>query len=164
MEIKISNLGEGERIYEFDTNAEELEISDLSFEGDIKVRVVLNKVGSQLNLNINCKGTFAFQCERCLEDMKKPFDVNFEMIYRYDFTGELIDSDEIAEDNIKYIDPHTHKIDIVSDVRDYLILSVPMRRAHDEGDENCKQIGKPESEEKKEINPVWEKLTKNKNN
>ena len=74
------------------------------------------------------------------------------------------DSDEIAEDNIKYIDPHTHKIDILSDVRDYLILNVPMKRTHDEDDENCRQVEKSGQDENKEINPVWEKLTKNKNN
>lgn len=165
MEIKISNLGEGERIYEFDTTAEELEIPDLNFDGGIKVKVVLNKVGTQINLDVNLKGTFAFECERCLEEMKQPFDVSFELIYRYDYSGELIDSDEVNEDNIKYIDPHTHKVDITNDVRDYLILNVPMKRTHDENDENCKQIGKPDStdpNENKEINPVWEKLTKNK--
>ena len=162
MEIKISNIGEGERIYDFDTDAKELEISDLNFEGPIKIKVVLNKVGTQFNLNVNCKGTFAFQCERCLEDLKKPFDISFDLIYRYDYSGELIDSDEINEDNIKYIDPHTHKIDIKDDVRDYLLLNVPMKKAHDEDDENCKQIGKSDSDENKGINPVWEKLTKNK--
>jgi uncharacterized metal-binding protein YceD (DUF177 family) len=138
MEIKISNLGEGEHIYNFETDAEELEVSDLNFEGKIKIKVVLDKVGTLLNLDVNCKG--------------------------YDYSGELIDSDEINEDNIKYIDPHTHKIDITNDVRDYLILNVPMKRTHDENDENCKQIRKSDSDESKGINPVWEKLTKNKNN
>jgi uncharacterized protein len=164
MEIKISNLGEGEHIYNFETDAEELEVSDLNFEGKIKIKVVLDKIGTQLNLDVNCKGILVFDCERCLEEMKQPLDVNFELIYRYDYSGELIDSDEINEDNIKYIDPHTHKIDITNDVRDYLILNVPMKRTHDENDENCKQIRKSDSDESKGINPVWEKLTKNKNN
>lgn len=164
MEIKISNLGEGEHIYNFETDAKELDVPDLNFEGKIKIKVVLDKVGTQLNLDIDCKGIFAFQCERCLEDIEKPFEINFELIYRYDYSGELIDSDEINEDNIKYIDPHTHKIDITSDVRDYLILNVPMRRIHDENDENCKQIEKSDTDDSKGINPIWEKLTKNKNN
>jgi uncharacterized protein len=164
MEIKISNLGEGEHIYNFDTDAEEFEIPDLNFAGPIKTKVVLNKVGTQLNLNLICVGIFIFPCERCLEELKKPFDVNFELIYKFDFSGELIDSDEVNEDNIKYIDPHTYKIDLTNDVRDYLILNVPMKRTHDENDENCKQIRKSDSDESKGINPVWEKLTKNKNN
>lgn len=169
MEIRISNLKDGNHFYKFENNAEDFEIEEVEFKSGIITNVELIKTGSQFDLKAKLTGTYVMDCERCLEKYELPFDINFELVYKTDYKGEFINDDKDIDSNLVFISPNTHHIDIKNDVRDYLIINIPMRKIPDELNDKCLVCGKEITNEindvqNNEINPVWEKLLKNKNN
>jgi uncharacterized metal-binding protein YceD (DUF177 family) len=158
--INIANLSEGQHIFEFMPESEELEIDQPKIE-ELKLNVILSKTGTQLILDAEITGRFCLSCDRCIEMYDQPFEQKFEIVYKYDFTGEQ----ENTDDNIKFISPKTIFIDISNEVRDYILLSVPMKAVPPENKGKCSFCGKDiekllNPERKEDINPVWEKLIK----
>lgn len=164
MEINISNLKDGEHKFDFTEKGSEFDIEELDGSKEVKVDVVLYKVANQFNLDINVKSEFVFQCDRCLEDYETARSNSFSMIYKYEFNDEE-SNDDIKEDNLKFISPNTHTINIKEDVRDYLVLSIPMKKAPEEKDGVCSYCGKNINEifnlnKEDSTNPVWDQLKK----
>ena len=167
--INIHNLKEGEHKYDFVAEASDFGIGSDEAEvvDKIYITAVLYKVGSQISVKIELKGKFKFECDRCTEDYIYDFKTDFNIIYKYQFkgmdTGEKNDDDEI-----KFIAPNTIFIDLKKDIRDFIILSIPLKKAPEEKDGICLYCKKSISESfvssgKEEVNPVWEKLIKVKN-
>lgn len=164
LKINISNLKDGDHVYDFDLRLDEIDIDDIELVNDAKANVLLHKSGNQTSMVTKLTGKFKFQCDRCMEFYEHELDNKFEIIYKFDFKDDV----EYENDEIKFISPNTNFIDLKSDIRDYILLSVPMRRAPEEKDGVCKychininEIVNVRNEE--EINPVWEKLIKIKN-
>jgi uncharacterized protein len=165
MEINISNLKDGEHKFDFTEKGSEFDIEELDGSKEVKVDVVLYKVVNQFNLDINVSADFIFQCDRCLDNYETHGNNTFSMIYKYEFTGDDNDMDDIKEDNLKYISSGTHSINIKDEVRDYLLLSIPMKKAPEEKDGVCVYCGKNINEilkinEEDSTNPVWDQLKK----
>lgn len=167
--INIHSLKEGEHVVEFTADAD-----DLGFEGAtgdfeiidrIRIRCTLYKVETQFSLNTELKGKFRFVCDRCLENYEQEFNSSFDIIYKYDFKGA--EQEQEDDDNIKFISPNTKYIDLKEDLRDYVLLSIPMRKVPEDIDGTCSYCGRNTEEmlsieRPEEINPVWEKLLKQK--
>lgn len=169
LKIHISNIKEGEHEYEFKIGKNDIDLSgidDIKLKDDVTVRAVLYKTGNQFDLKSIISGTFLLQCDRCLDEYEYKFENTFEIIYKYDYASER-NNIEDEEDDIKLIAPKTGFIDISEDVRDYILLSVPLKKAPEEIDGRCIYCKKNISElleiqRQEEINPVWEKLIKQK--
>lgn len=169
LKIHISNIKEGEHEYEFVLNKDNFDFSDFEdaeIIGDVTVNTKLYKSGNQFDLKSRIKGCFRLKCDRCLDDYAHNFENNFEIIYKFDFLNER-DSFKNEEDEIKLIPPRTGFIDITDDVRDYLLLSVPMKKAPEEINGRCVYCNRNITEiyklpETQEINPVWSKLLEKK--
>ena len=169
LKIHISSLQEGEHFYEFKFSQDEFkffEIEDLEIVNDLIIETRLNKYGNQFDLKTILKGSFKLNCDRCLDDYIFDFDNSFEVIYKFDFSNEK-DSFENDIDEIKLINPKTSRIDLKEDVRDFLLLSVPMKKVPEEENDICSYCKKNIPEilnisRSEEINPVWEKLIKTK--
>ncbi|MEO8666571.1 MAG: DUF177 domain-containing protein [Ignavibacteria bacterium] len=165
--ININNLKEGGHKYSFSADSKDFDFSNDEVElvGDVHVDVNLYKVEHQFSLKTDLKGKFRFVCDRCLEDFIHDFTNSFDIIYKYDFKEK--DERDIEDDNIKFISPNTKHIDLKEDVRDYILLSIPMKKAPEEDDGICSYCNKDINEmlqikRQEEINPVWEKLIKSK--
>lgn len=157
--INIANLHDGERLFEFAPSANELELGDFDCR-DIKVQLKIKKTGSQLLVNGIVSGVFGLSCDRCTEPFERSFSSEFRIAYKYEFEGT---AEEDEDDNMKFISPKTVFIDLTKEVRDYLLLSVPMRAVPDESEGICSVCNRdiqkmlnPEREQ--DVNPVWEKL------
>ena len=165
MEINISNLKDGEHTYEFEESPGEFDIESLDDSKKVKVNVVLYKMANQASLDINVEAGFLFECDRCLDNYTTELDSQFNLVYKYEFSGTEKDDNELKEDNLKFISPKTHTIDIKTDVRDYLLLSIPMKKAPEEVDGVCSYckrnvndlLGSSGTESE---NPIWEELKK----
>jgi uncharacterized protein len=131
MKIKISGLKNGTHTYKFEGKSESLDIIE-PLNGNFWAEVVLNKFNDQIILEVSTIVEADFVCDRCSTDFK--LDVRGE--YRMVYLLRSIENDE-SELNITYLSPDTDKIDISNDLRDYLILSVPMKRLCDE---ECKGL------------------------
>lgn len=164
MKIKITNLQDGEHIYDFAVDGGEMDLDDIETSGDIYVKVNLYKSGNQFDLKINVRGKLKFECDRCLDEYPYDFNNTYEIVYKFDFTHEL-EKAEIDSDDIRYLNPNAAFIDIKNDVREFIILSVPLKHAPEEKDGVCKLCNRKISdilmiERPEEMNPVWEQLLK----
>jgi uncharacterized metal-binding protein YceD (DUF177 family) len=170
MKIKISNLQDGEHTYHFEEQPTEFEIDNVNFVKDIIIDVVLYKAANQYNLDIDVSGRYVLPCDRCLEDFETDFHNKFNLIYKLNFSGEDLEGENNGQDDIlKFISPNTQYIELKDDIRDYIILSIPMRKVPDEADGVCTYCNRKIDEiitnkDADSVNPVWEKLLKIKKN
>ncbi len=121
MRIKISGLENGMYDYDFEADIEKIDLTEPLF-GKYNTNVVLNKFDDQIILEASTTAGANFICDRCGTAFKQTVKSKYKMIY-------LLRSIEGAEEeiNITYLSPDTHMIDISKDVRDYMILSTPMK-------------------------------------
>lgn len=122
MIIKISNLSEGEHNFVFDDKVDVLDL-DNPFYGKYKSTIILNKLHDQLIISVNSNFKVKFECDRCATEYKTSLKSDYKMIYLMNEAPEETDSL-----NVTYISRDADKIDIKSDVREFALLSIPMKK------------------------------------
>lgn len=158
MFIKISNLSEGVHHFDFEDNVEKIDIGDPYFNG-FKTKVVLNKLHNQIILEAVTSLRAKFECDRCCSEFEEDITSNYTMVY---LTDEPVESDK--DENVTYISADTVKIDISKDVRDFALLSVPMKKlCMEECKGLCYRCGADFNTDKcnckeEEIDPRWKPL------
>ena len=159
MKINISNLSEGVHEYDFEEISSSIEL-DERFSKPVFVKVELAKRRRQLFLTAHVKTSGRFTCDRCLED----FDTDLELDYRMTYVYEMNDAEGLDQDEVTVIHASTNVIDIADDVRDYILLTVPMKLlCKDDCAGLCRKCGKnlnhgPCSCPADDVDPRWEKL------
>ena len=126
MKIKISHLEEGLNELDFEHNSDSLNLSKLkefgySFKNPIEIHVQLNKVGTQYFLKVFTSTTANFTCDRCLEKFDKNLKDEFRLVYstENEYFGD--------ETEIRSIESENGEIDITNDIRESLLLTIPMK-------------------------------------
>lgn len=122
MKIKVAGLENGKNSYDFESEVEKIDLAK-PFFGKYKTKVVLNKFDDQLILESSTKVSANLNCDRCGVEFSQEISSKYKMIY---LLRVIEDAEE--EINITYLSPNTDKIDIAKEVRDYAILSIPMKR------------------------------------
>jgi uncharacterized protein len=162
MKINISKLSDGEHNYTFITKPSELEIDERRFNKPVYVEVTLEKSRRQIFLKANVYTVGRFQCDRCVED----FDLVLENSYRMYYVYSEEESKKYEPDEVMVITPETNEIDISDDVRQMVLLSVPMKLlCYEECLGLCPRCGKNLNFEVctckvEEIDPRWAPLLK----
>lgn len=152
-------LSIGGHLYKFDVTDEffdEFDYSEIK-KGNIKVELSLQKQSSMLILAFHIRGMVNVACDRCLDNFDLPIKENYQLIVK--IGNEVLDNDEIIS-----IPESENEIDIAPYIYEYIILSLPYRRIHSPEGKGCneeviKKLGEISSNQKKEIDPRWEKLT-----
>jgi len=121
MVIKISGLKEGEHYYEFEDKIEELELEE-PFFGKYSLNIKLQKFHNQILLDAELKTRTEFECDRCGVSYNTELRSNFQMVYLF---GEPGDN---SSENTVYLSPDADKINLFRELRDYAILSIPMKK------------------------------------
>jgi DUF177 domain-containing protein len=122
MKINISNLSEGIHEYKFEETPSSIELDD-RFSKPVIVNVELEKRRRQLFLTAQVKTSGTFVCDRCLEDFETHIDVDYRMTY----VNDMNEAGEIDQDELTVIHASTNEIDIAEDVKEYILLAVPMK-------------------------------------
>jgi len=165
MKIYINKLEEGLNELTHVHNAESLDLLTLEDREDcfihpINIRVSINKVSSQFFFNVSVDTKARFICDRCLDEFTMELKDNFRLVY-------TLEKDYVEdEDNtgIKSLGSESDVIDISGDIREALLISIPMKTLCSE---DCKGIcsvcgvnrNKEECNHKDErIDPRWEAL------
>ncbi len=109
---------------EIDFNKEDVEVEELLGNGNVKFLILKSS-----NL-YEVKGVIAFklnlQCSRCLEFYEKEYKEEFEVIVRRG--EEKLDKDvKLTEEDINTIFVNYDYMDLTQVIRDYIILSIPMK-------------------------------------
>ncbi len=158
MKVKISNLSIGEHLFDFEERIEDLNLGE-PFFGNVKTNIRLNKLHDQIITYVSSEINALFECDRCTTKFERLIQSEYEMIYLMNEEPE--DTEDI---NITYINKDTDKIDFDNDVREFAILSIPMKKLCKEDCKGlCSRCGADLNFEqcscaKDDIDPRWEKL------
>lgn len=138
IKINIAELKEGSQQFEIVTNAKEIALDENLVKDGINVAISVFKAPTQIDLDVQVEGVFNLSCDRCLEDYSQNFKTNFELVYVQKQSGER----RVEDDYVKIYNPFTKSIDITEDLREYILITVPMRKVPEEIDGKCSWCGK----------------------
>jgi uncharacterized protein len=158
MIIKISNLSDGEHEFVFENKVEELDL-DEPFYGKYTSSFILNKSHDQLILSAKSDFKVKYECDRCGKSFKSSLKSDYKMVYLMNEVAL-----ETGSINISYLNKVADKIDTRNDVREFALLSIPMKKLCKENCKGlCSKCGSDLNKEKckcitEEIDPRWKPL------
>lgn len=161
MIIKITNFTDGIHDLDFAGPVESVGLRD-PFFGEYELKVKMDKSHSQIVLDCSLWVKAKFVCDRCSEEFVKVIDNDFKLTYMY--AKEAASKNDNL--NLYYITPETDKINLKEDIKEYALLSIPMKRlCKEECKGLCPRCGKnlndgPCECKNDEINPIWNDLLK----
>jgi len=140
IKINIGSLSDGSQQIDLTTDAKELGLEENMIQDKIGVALDLYKTVHQLDIRVAISGVLKMECDRCLEVFEKPFEANFELVYVQKSARE----DVIDDDYIRTYNTFMKSIDITGDIKEIIILSVPMKKLPAENpDGSCSWCQKP---------------------
>lgn len=132
--IDIKEIGSGEYNYKFllDTSFFESFGGDLISGARLDVDFILTKSADSAWMKVDCNmsGQVEVECDRCLADLAIPVDVEKRLTVK--FLSSTEDEDGYGEDVILLKGNET-ELDMGQSVYDYVILSLPFKKVHEDG-------------------------------
>ncbi len=122
MTIQIGGLSEGVHLYHFQVHAKELGLTE-NFTKDVVVEATLEKTGSQLFLKSTIHVVGSFECDRCITE----FDTTLSPSYPMHYVSDSEEYGRFDPAEVQLLTPGQHMIDISEDVRQMILLSVPLK-------------------------------------
>ena len=122
MKINLSNLPEGVKQYELTGSPSELGLEQPFFD-TVLVTVSLEKNSRQLVLSAEIEAKAKFRCDRCLEEFETALRPKMRSVYVWNETK----SSEFSEEDIHLLAHRDHIIDLTDDVKECLLLAVPLK-------------------------------------
>ncbi|ACF14300.1 protein of unknown function DUF177 [Chloroherpeton thalassium ATCC 35110] len=127
IKVKISNLSLGEHHFEFRCKAGEFAdalLTEEIFPGFIHVFLRLEKNASEILAELKVQAVAYFECDRCLAPIEKNLEGSYSLCF---LVGEPRENGVAEDDGIAMIDKNTIEIDFTEDVRETLLLAIPMK-------------------------------------
>ena len=159
--ISFANLKIGLHNFEFKIDNKFFEFLGYKefLNASIKVRVVLDKKSTFLELKFIAKGSITVPCDVSNEIYNAPIEATQKLVVKFD----KYYNDE--NDEILILPFKVTKIDVKQYIYDMIILSVPLKKIHPQvldgtlKSETLNYLEKNKNKNKKnKINPEWEKL------
>lgn len=122
MIIKISNLSNGEHNFVFEDKVNVLDLEN-PFYGKFKSTLLLNKLHDQIILSVTTDLKVKYECDRCGCEFKSNLKSDYKMVYL--MNEAPVETESL---NVSYLSREADKIDITNDVREFALLSVPMKK------------------------------------
>jgi uncharacterized metal-binding protein YceD (DUF177 family) len=156
-DIAFSGLELGKHFFEFEINKEFFQLFDYSeiSNGDIQLKVELDKEERLMVLLFDFSGHLELMCDRCGDLYQQEIQGSKQII--------LSNSSEEDEglDDIVFLTEDESKYNIAHLIYEEIILSLPMRKVHaNEKDCNQDAIKILKEKEQSTIDPRWEALKK----
>jgi uncharacterized protein len=122
MKIQLGGLSEGTHQFHFQAGPAEIGLGD-TFVNDLTVDVTLEKTGTQLFLTAAIEAEGKFLCDRCVSEFVSALPSSYHMYYVTEgVTDQHMDSSEM-----QVVPPGLSTLDIAEDVRQTIVLSVPLK-------------------------------------
>ncbi len=139
IKINIASLKDGSQQLDLVSDAKEIGLDETLVKDTLDINLFLTKTTHQLDIRAGIKGNLNLECDRCLEEFKKPIEAGFEVV----FVQKSPREEEINDDYIRTYNPHMKQVDITNDVKETIILSIPMKKVPEEKpDGSCSWCGK----------------------
>ena len=166
-EIPFSGLKLGSHRFDFkieDSFFEDYDLEKLN-NVDVSIAVYLDKKANMLVLNFELEGQMTLICDRCTDQFIQKINHDFDLIVRFSDIIEESDNEELL-----ILSPNDHTISLDDYFHEFVLLSLPTKRAHSDI-EDCNQemikkinemgyYGSEDEEEENEIDPRWADLKK----
>lgn len=159
-EIPFVGLKIGVHEFEFDVDDKFFESLPYSLieKGSLKVWLSLEKKETMLIASFDIDGTVKMECSRCNEQMDVEVYGDIEIIYKFG-------NEEVEDENLIVISPDSYEIDVTQPIYELIVVSLPSRPVHEEGDcdeEMVKLIekfqSKPKDNNDNDSDPRWSAL------
>lgn len=134
LKIKISNLKDGRHHFDFEKVAVDFGLSEKQFPNPIFVHLDLEKKAAHYILSFTAKTNAVVECDRTLQEFTKTVEGSYSLLYVTDASG----SGESAHDETRALRKNDIDIDITEDVRETLILAVPLRNVIEDSEDELK--------------------------
>lgn len=166
--IEFRGLKEGLHDFEFEIDNKFFEHfkESLVNNGDVTIKVTLEKRSAFLKIRLKIKGWLELTCDRCLENFQQKVKQKTEMFVKF---GEK----EFEEgENIVWILPEEHCLNLSHIIYEYVTLSIPLRHVHPKNKDGNRACNKemlnklenylqPENDKEEKItDPRWDALKK----
>ena len=156
LKFKINEIEEGESVQDVIVAAEELSLG-VDSANEFHVHVEFNRSRNMIQARLLVEGELRLVCDRSLELFDYPVEADYTVIFKPDVEEETED-DQMA---VRRLNMPSNLIDITRDVRDTLLLTIPIRNLHPRFiDEDGEEIPfeTPYASES-ETDPRWAALT-----
>lgn len=156
--IPLKGLSQGKHCYEFDADGEffasfgNTQIKD----AQCVIAVEVERNGSFMGVRCEVKGSIVAECDRCLEDVVLPVDIDRSLSVKCSKVQE-----ESDDDDVMIVDETSADIDLNQFVYDYVCLDIPIQVLHPEGECNpdmVRRIGIGSGEESNSENTPFSGL------
>ncbi len=118
---------------------------------DCKASLYVVQKGDWIEVQCAIQGNARVQCDRCLDDLFLPVDVNETLTIRFDAAPEEVVNDD---DNTIILREGTSEMDLAQTLYDLVCVSLPMCRVHPEGECNPDALSRLSNEEDEAKEPV----------
>ena len=160
--IPFRGISEGEHEYDFHIQEKFFDAmeSDEVQDADVKVHLQLDKQSRLMVLDFAIHGNLVLTCDRCLEDMNYPLDIDYRLIAKY---GRKDPRDEENED-VFYLADDEFQLDVSRLIYENIVLAIPIKHVHaddEQGHSTCnpEQLKILENYSKKQkTDPRWDAL------
>ena len=132
--LKLKTLPFGTHAIECHLDESFFNIDELSEvrRADVDVTLeVTRKSENTYHLEINCNGTVTIPCDRCLDDLDLPVDVDYRL--NVEQMGTELDD---TGDELLIVPSDWRELDTAPIVRDTVLLAIPMTHCH-ESEDDC---------------------------
>ena len=135
--IPLNGLASGESRFSWHAGKEFFEAFENAeiLDADLDASVIVEKSGRYLGVDCEIDGTVTVACDRCLEDLEMPVAADILLSVKYGDEESSEDHQE-GEREIVFVPEGEAELDLSQIIYDYVCLSLPMQRHHDEGDCN----------------------------
>ena len=132
--IPLNGLAAGESRFSWHAGKEFFEAfgNEEILDADLDASVVVEKSGCYLGVDCEIDGSVTVECDRCMEDLLMPVSTDVLLSVKYGDEESSEDHQE-GEREIVFVPEGDAEFDMSQIIYDYVCLSLPMQRHHDEG-------------------------------
>jgi uncharacterized protein len=127
IEIRLAGLSQGTHEFDFTCNATDFAdpaLAETGFSRDVSINVSVEKLDDEMVVTLNTSATANLTCDLCLAPISSELKGSYRIYYGYEQAGE---PQEERDEEYRLIDRNTLALDLTEDVRETLLLSVPMK-------------------------------------
>ena len=132
--IPLNGLAAGESRFswhagkEFFESFENTEILDAEFDASVSVE----RSGRYVGVDCDVHGWLTVECDRCLDDLEMPVDVSVKLSVKFG-DEEACEEHQEGEREVLFVPQDEAELDLSQIIYDYVCLSLPMQRVHEDG-------------------------------
>jgi uncharacterized protein len=131
IEIRLAGLSQGVHEFDFTCDAGDFNdpaLTEAGFSKKISIRAVVEKNEDEITISLETVASADLSCDLCLAPVTLELKGLFQVCYIYD-QGQEQNREQPEDDEEEYrlIDRNSVAIDLTEDVRETLLLSVPMK-------------------------------------